>query len=106
MITNNPARIVLSPAYDLLSVRVLITAAQDPEEMALTLNGKKSRLKRSDFMMLAQTLKIPEKSAAHAVKRICGSYEKMETLIGKSFLDDRFREQILTVIRDNIAALS
>ena len=42
---------VLSPAYDLLPVNIIMP--EDPEETALTLNGKKSNLRRKDFLALA-----------------------------------------------------
>jgi len=38
---------ILSPAYDMLSTILVIP--EDREELALTLNGKKRKLKRSDF---------------------------------------------------------
>jgi serine/threonine-protein kinase HipA len=50
-------RVALSPAYDLLPVRVLV---RDPEELALPINGRKNRLRRRDFAALASHLKIPE----------------------------------------------
>lgn len=37
----------LTPAYDLLSTTIVMP--EDKEEMALTLNGKKANIKRSDF---------------------------------------------------------
>ncbi len=36
--------------------------AADKEEMALTINGKKRKLKKSDFDLLAKSLHIPEKA--------------------------------------------
>lgn len=50
-------RAALSPAYDLLPVRLLV---RDPEEFALPINGRKSRLQRHDFVALGNHLKIPE----------------------------------------------
>ena len=50
-------RVALSPAYDLLPVRVLV---RDPEELALPINGRKNWLRRRDFAALASHLKIPE----------------------------------------------
>jgi serine/threonine-protein kinase HipA len=54
---RDAGRVVLSPAYDLLPVRLL---ARDPEDFALPVNGRKNRLKRRDFEALASRLKIPE----------------------------------------------
>ena len=45
------AAYVLSAAYDLLSVNVLLP--EDHEELALTLNGKKASLRRNDFLHFA-----------------------------------------------------
>ena len=56
--------IELSPAYDLLPTRLLLS---DPEESALPLNGRKARLELRDFLALAQHLRIPEKVARRRI---------------------------------------
>jgi serine/threonine-protein kinase HipA len=53
--------IQLSPAYDLLSTRLLISEKYDPEEMALTLNGKKRHLALKDFQVFAKNLGINQR---------------------------------------------
>lgn len=50
---------ILTPAYDLLSTKLVIP--EDTEELALTLNGKKRKLKRSDFDNLLKTMKVEDK---------------------------------------------
>ncbi|NQU53198.1 MAG: hypothetical protein HQ522_11745 [Bacteroidetes bacterium] len=47
---KNPTGWVLSPAYDLLNVAIVIPG--DKEELALTLAGKKKKLKREHFEQL------------------------------------------------------
>lgn len=74
----------LAPAYDLISTRLM--PISDPEEMALTVNGKKARLKREDFEALGKTLKIPEKAIKHSFERLRRSLAKMNSWIGASFL--------------------
>lgn len=54
------ATIALSPAYDLLPTRLLLS---DPEESALPLNGRKSKLAKRDFLALASHLRLPGKVA-------------------------------------------
>jgi serine/threonine-protein kinase HipA len=54
---RDAGRVALSPAYDLLPVRLLV---DDPEEFALPINGRKNRLQRRDLEALAKHLKIPE----------------------------------------------
>ena len=44
---KSPMGYCLTPAYDLLSTAIVMP--EDKEEMALTLNGKKARIRRSDF---------------------------------------------------------
>ena len=56
-LVRDGGRVVLSPAYDLLPVRLLV---QDLEESALPIHGRKSRLGRRDFLALAAHLKIPD----------------------------------------------
>lgn len=50
-------RVELSPAYDLLPTRLLLS---DPEDSALPINGRKARLEPRDFLALAAHLRIPE----------------------------------------------
>ena len=56
-LVRDAGRVALSPAYDLLPVRLLV---DDPEEFALPINGRKNRLQRRDFEALAKHLKIPD----------------------------------------------
>ena len=58
----------LASAYDLLPTALLLP--EDREESALTLNGKKARLVRDDFLALARALDLPEKSIARALERV------------------------------------
>lgn len=44
---KSPMGYCLTPAYDLLSTAIVMP--EDKEELALTLNGKKARIRRSDF---------------------------------------------------------
>lgn len=74
----------ISPAYDLLNTELVIS--DDKEESALTINGKKNRLKRSDFDTLARSLKINEKALAYIYKRFEKALPKWEEMIAQSFL--------------------
>jgi serine/threonine-protein kinase HipA len=55
----------LSPAYDLLPVNIV---SDDDEETALTLRGKKRRLKRPDFEALASSCGIDSKTTDRLIK--------------------------------------
>ena len=94
----------LSPAYDLLPVKVILP--QDAEELALTLNGKKSRLKRSDFERFGLTLKLNEVQIRKAVQRITDLLERFlpETL-QESFLPEEMQLAVNTLMTERIARM-
>ena len=58
----------LSAAYDMLSTNVVIPA--DKEQLALTINGKKQNIRRKDFIILADSIGITEKSAEKMIEKI------------------------------------
>ena len=95
---------VLSPAYDLLPVKVILP--QDTEELALTLNGKKNRLKRSDFEIFGTTLKLNEIQIRKTIQRITDLLEKFlpETL-QESFLPEEMQQAVNTLITERIARM-
>ena len=90
----------LTPAYDMLNAVIL--NPKDDEELALTLNGKKKKLKRSDFIISGQTMGIEQKT----IERLIGKYVKllpeMKKLIGNSFLNDELKDKYVELITERI----
>lgn len=74
----------LAPAYDLLNVKIILP--EDPEELALTLNGKKRKLKREDFEGFGKKMGLNSKQINAAFKRMIKNKPKAFDLIGRSFL--------------------
>jgi serine/threonine-protein kinase HipA len=58
---------VLAPAYDLLNVAIVLT--DDTEELALTIEGKKKKLKQSHFVLFGKGLGLTDKQIQGAFKR-------------------------------------
>lgn len=87
---HQPEGIVLSPAYDLLNVNLL--NPKDDEELALTLNGKKAKLKLTDFKSLAENLRINEKVYYNSFKLFSSKNEEVMDLIDRSFLDKKMKK--------------
>jgi serine/threonine-protein kinase HipA len=83
--------IFLSLAYDLLNVNLV--NPNDDEEMGLTINGKKKRLKLSDFISLASSLKIPEKAYNNSFENFKAKNDKAKELIAHSFLNNDLKER-------------
>lgn len=94
---------LLSPAYDLLNVTIV--NPKDTEELALTLNGKKSRLVRSDFLKFAERMDITEKSLNQMVTSFQKVMPKWEQLIKDSFLSEDMKERYLSFINERMNRL-
>jgi len=86
LIYDDHGDIHLAPAYDLLSTRLIIPEKTDPEEMALPVNGKKSHLKRRDFVDFAQNSGLNEKQVHNSFERISGALPEMVAFLRKGFL--------------------
>jgi serine/threonine-protein kinase HipA len=72
---------------------------EDKEELALTMNGKKSRLKRLDFDVFAASLQINEKSLASIYNRFEGILPEWITCIERSFLSEEMKEEYTELLR-------
>lgn len=77
---------MLTPAYDLLSTSIVMP--EDDEELALTLNGKKNRLKRSDFETAMLDSGMDEKAIANLFNKFSRVIPIWYEMIGESFLPD------------------
>lgn len=86
----------LSPAYDLLSV--VIVFPDDKEELALTLVGKKKKLKREHFEQLGKTLELTEKQIIGVFKRMVRNKSKAMDLIDRSFMSERMKHAYKQVL--------
>lgn len=106
MFTGDPKHILLTPAYDILAVRLILSEKDDPEDMALTVNGKKKSIKAKDFYALSERLGIPEKVAKRVLKNQINAQEKMASIINKSFLSSNLRTKFLQLITSRVTGLA
>ncbi len=83
MIKSGPGW-TLSPAYDLLNV--VIVLPDDTEELALTLAGKKRKLKRQHFEQLGEDLGLSKTQIDRTFMRFVANKPKAMKWIEKSFL--------------------
>lgn len=75
---------VLSPAYDLLNVKIILP--KDKEDTAIMLGGKKENFNKLYFDRFAKVLKLNNKQFTAVYKRIEKWLPKAQKLIQKSFL--------------------
>lgn len=98
LIRNEDDEIMLSPAYDLLSTKLLMP--KDKEDLALTLNGKKNNIKKKDFDLFANQLGINEAALHKIYSNFGDSFHQMTTLINKSFLSDQMKEKYILLFTE------
>jgi len=89
----------LSPAYDLLSTRLVIPEKDDNEEMALTLNGRKRNFKLNDFYIFGERLKLTEKQVQNSLNKFSKQLDKVLNFVDFSFLSADFKESYKELIQ-------
>ncbi len=94
----------LTPAYDLLNAAIL--NLKDDEELALTLNGRKKRLKRADFVSVGVTMGIDPKTVDRLIGKYVRLYPRMSEFIGQSFLDEELKNRYKEMLRERISRLN
>ena len=90
----------LTPAYDMLNAVIL--NPKDDEELALTLNGKKKKLKRSDFITSGLTMGVEQKTIERLIVKYVKLLPDMKKLIGNSFLNDELKDKYTELITERI----
>lgn len=95
----------LAPAYDLLATRLLISEKDDPEEMALTLNGRKRKITRVDFEKFAHNLGLGEKQVQNVFKRFAKTLSGIESVIDTPLFPHDKKEEFIALILERAARL-
>ena len=94
---------VLSAAYDLLPVNVIML--EDTEETALTLNGRKRRLSREDFLALAENIGLPAKSAEKMISSVTKKEEDAVRICRQSEMNSVLQDELERIIRERCGRL-
>ncbi|MBR6292794.1 MAG: HipA domain-containing protein [Bacteroidales bacterium] len=91
----------LTPAYDLLNVHLAMP--EDTEELALTLNGKKKRLTKADFLEAMTASGLTTKVVDNLIGSFDTALPQWKEFIHRSFLpttaQSQYIEQIETALR-------
>lgn len=93
----------LTPAYDMLNAAILNPL--DDEELALTLNGKKKRIKLSDFISSGLTMGVENKTIERLIQKYARLLPKMNEIIDKSFLNDELKGKYSDLIGRRISRI-
>ena len=90
----------LTPAYDMLSTALVMP--EDTEELALALNGKKRKLKKSDFITAMQASGLEEKVVENIFRKFLKVKNKWFDFINLSFLSDDMKERYKSIIDEKL----
>lgn len=93
----------LTPAYDLLNVA--IANPNDKEDFALTISGRKSKLRTVDFLNAAKTMGLEEKVVLRLITGLHNTLPKWQALIRDSFLDENLKEAYEELIVSRLSRL-
>lgn len=94
----------LSPAYDMLPVNIILP--EDQEEFALSLNGKKNKISRKDFIAFAISIGLNEKIAENLIDKIVSMQDKYISYCMDSFLPSKLKEDLEKLIIERCNRLS
>ena len=94
---------VLSPAYDLLNVTIL--NPEDDEELALTIEGKKKKIRREYFERLGEGLGLTPKQLSVVFNRFHKNKAKAIQWINNSFLTTDMKEAYARLLEDRYARI-
>lgn len=94
---------ILSPAYDMVATAIVNPA--DDEDLALTLNAKKKKIKRSDFEATFKTLNLDPKQQQNIFQKMEKAKDKWLDLIDKSFLSEEFKVEYKELIAERFSRL-
>lgn len=95
---------VLSPAYDMVATALVNQA--DDEDLALTLNGKTKKIKKSDFTVAMNTMKLDSKQQENIFNKIERALPKWLEFIDLSFLDNELKKAYKAIIVERVDRVS
>jgi len=104
MLENTDSRFSLSPAYDLLSTFLVMD--KEDEQMSLTINGRKNKIKISDFDILGKNLKLSAKQTENSYQKFIDKEEKIRWWVENSFLPKTQTEKLQTLIDQRMKMLT
>lgn len=89
---------VLSPAYDLLPVNVIMP--EDKEQFALTMNGKKMNIQKKDFLVFADECDISRSSAEKMISKLVSMKPTFIAMCNESLLPEDLKERFVLLIEE------
>ncbi|HUS87363.1 MAG TPA: HipA domain-containing protein [Bacteroidales bacterium] len=92
---------VLSPAYDMVASSLVVEG--DEEDLALTLNGKKKKLRKKDFLEAINRFDIDAKAIENMFDKFKNTEEQWHEFIDISFLPDGMKSSFHGLIKERVS---
>ena len=90
----------LSPVYDIVNSRLALPLEQ--EEMSLSINGKRNKLKLEDFLSFAAYMEIPDKTVSTVLNRLNKSKGAIKSQIDSSRLPQEERNRFWSICEERL----
>lgn len=100
LLTSEKGIVALSPVYDLVSSRLVIP--EEDEELALTINGKRNRLNKKDFLCFADNIGIDANYAKTRITELLDLGDEFASMTKNSTLTLRLRQQLTEIIAERL----
>jgi serine/threonine-protein kinase HipA len=95
----------LAPGYDLLNTRLVIPEESDPEELALSLTGKKSHFNSESFDQFGKTIGLNPKQIQNIKEGLLKKRDTFLQTIEKSFLSDEKKSEYKEILVERLNIL-
>lgn len=94
---------ILSPAYDLLPVNANMPS--DKEELALTMNDKKTNIHKNDFLKFADACNISRVTAKKLIQNLVNFTPELLKMCDESLLPIDLKESLKKIILERTEIL-
>lgn len=98
LIDNPEMGYILSPAYDMVASSLVVEG--DDEELALTLNGKKKKISKRDFIEAINRFNVDNKAIENMFNKFKTSLNKWHDFIDISFIPDDMKKSYHDLLRE------
>ena len=104
MITQSGGLWDMAPAYDLLNVSIVNPS--DKEEMALTIDSRKSKFDRSRFVQFGESIGLNARQIRGVFSRLLRNKQIAGDLIDGSFLTETYKEKYRELVNERYERIS
>lgn len=94
---------ILSPAYDLVASSLVVVG--DDEELALTLNGKKKKIRKKDFLEALSRFDVDQRSVENIFNKFQRLFSAWDNFIEISFLPSEMKKKYQEIIRSRASQI-